>query len=113
MHTKYVSSLKFIAAAGDLCAMVITEKALSTGQQPRNTAATHKDRKGGDDEDEDEEVSPKHGGKGKKGGSGSGGVNGKNEVYTIQLRNSIGTLCDVVRYCELGCRLKRVVIAYK
>eukprot|EP01034_Spumella_vulgaris_P033480 gene33480-41320_t len=82
--------------------MVISEKALSTGGV-RNTAAgskennnlSPKDRKGGDEDDSFNK-------KGNKGGLSGGSSNTKpNEVYTIQLRNSIGAVVDakVLPFC--------------
>lgn len=38
MHTKYVSNLKFLAAAGDLCAVVLVEK--NTTLAPGHTRVT-------------------------------------------------------------------------
>jgi WD repeat-containing protein 35 len=89
-HTKIVPNLKFLAAGGDLCALVLCEKSRVTA--PVMTAAAKKDgkstkdRKGGDDE-EDEPAAAKKGGAEKP-------ATATADVYSLQLRNSIGAVVD-------------------
>jgi WD repeat-containing protein 35 len=89
-HTKIVPNLKFLAAGGDLCALVLCEKSRATA--PVMTAAAKKDgkstkdRKGGDDE-EDEPAAAKKGGADKP-------ATATADVYSLQLRNSIGAVVD-------------------
>jgi WD repeat-containing protein 35 len=89
-HTKSVSNLKFIAAGGDLCALVLCEKSRAVAPvaavSKKDSKSKGKDRKGGDD-DEDEPAASKAGASEKAPAASS-------DVYSIQLRNSIGAVVD-------------------
>lgn len=95
-HTKIVPNLKFIAAAGDYCALVLCERSRSSGpalttaaggkRDGKASATSGKGSKGGDDED-DEPAAAKKGGADKP-------ANATADVYSLQLRNSIGAVVD-------------------
>ena len=113
-HTKFVSNLKFLAAGGDLCAVVISEKSLLNsragakgegggGGGGLSGKSGSKDRKGGGgggaDSSDDEDESPGRGGRGgskKKFGGPTAAekASGYTEMYTVQLRNAIGAVVD-------------------
>lgn len=100
MHTKYVSNLKFLAASGDLCAVVLVEK--NTTPAPGHTRVTAANMM-----DSEETTSTKL-------KAGSGRSTGREDFivtcnhktllldsYVIQLRNSIGAVVDakVLPFC--------------
>lgn len=79
-HVKSVGQLKFLAAVGDVCAVVVAEKAV--GRAPVKKL----EEKEGDNSKEGETDGPG------SGGSGSGSAGG--ERCVVQLRNSIGIVVD-------------------
>lgn len=92
-HSKNVNNLKFLVASGDLCALVVSERvpitsSMSSSSSSTNIKKNNKDAKGGND-DSDEEVSTKN-----KKNSTDKSTTGYTEIYTIQLRNSIGAVID-------------------
>ena len=106
-HTKTVSNLKFIAASGDLCALIICEKnrsasitgsiasiAAASAKGGAATAKDRKDRKGGDDSDDDNNSPKLKAGSKDKSPVPEKAATVASDVYTIQLRNAIGAVVD-------------------
>eukprot|EP01038_Epipyxis_sp_PR26KG_P012743 gene12743-17084_t len=77
-HTKYVTNLKFLASGGDLCAVVITEKAESKIAYKKSADEKSKQK------DDKAANTPTY----------VGGGNGVDDVYSVQLRNAIGAVVD-------------------
>ena len=94
-HTKTVNNLKFVAAGGDLCALILCERSRSqslpaiASQKDSSHAAGSKDRKGLED-DEDLHSPAKPSGQ----DHSTTGTGSSTDVYTIQLRNAIGAVVD-------------------
>lgn len=80
-YFKPVPNLKFLASAGDVCAIVISER-VSTSSLQKNAAANNKDRH----EEKEEEKSEKT--------VGNASKELYTDVYTIQLRNAIGAVIN-------------------
>lgn len=98
-HTKYLKGLKFLAASGDLCAVVECEKTMvlaksvASDEAPAKNTGKEKSSKKGDISDSDDDDEPKNR-KTKNQKTDTIAANTFEEVYTIQLRNSIGAVVD-------------------
>lgn len=82
-HTKYVSNLKFLVACGDLCAVVVSEKGDLDFSTVNTKTATR--------DENDDEKSPSR----LSSTKGAPAIATKKpEIFSIQLRNSIGAVVD-------------------
>lgn len=90
-YLKQVQNLKFLVSSGEYCAVIISEKVskLSLNKQKRDIESNTSGRNEGKDRDEEENQSPTN--NNAKGGNNDVLI----DVYSVQLRNSIGALVDV------------------
>jgi WD repeat-containing protein 35 len=80
-YAKTVSNLKLVTAAGDYCAIVVSEKVNQANVKSNNSGKNHTNEEKNDDDD----------------GKNTGKANARNvlvDVYTVQLRNAIGAVVD-------------------